>query len=63
MKKTKTVFRSSKTGKLVKEEFADTHPATTEKQVVKLIGELNVDFAREDLNQLRDKLNEVIRSL
>ena len=58
----KTIHRSSKTGQIVTEEFAETHPATTQKEEVKIGGcqKLTADFAREDLNQLRDKINEII---
>ena len=34
--KTKTIFRSSKTGKIVTERYAKSHPATTEKEQVRV---------------------------
>jgi len=33
--KTKTIYRSSVTGRIVKENYAKTHPKTTEKERVK----------------------------
>jgi hypothetical protein len=30
--KTKTVYRSAKTGRFVKKKYAESHPATTEKE-------------------------------
>ena len=35
--KTKVIYRSSKTGKIVKEEYAKKHPDITEKERVKII--------------------------
>lgn len=35
MADTKTIYRSSKTGQIVTEKFAKSHPATTEKERVK----------------------------
>ncbi|MGB7209424.1 MAG: hypothetical protein WBD27_12240 [Pyrinomonadaceae bacterium] len=34
-KATKTIYRSSKTGRIVKKTYADKHPATTEKERVR----------------------------
>lgn len=49
-----------KTTKKVKEEVVATLGQATPKA---RISELTGDFGREDLNLLRDKLNEVIKSL
>ena len=63
----KTIHRSSKTGKLVTEEFAEEHPATTETEKVEVkesvrepIGMLSANFGQEDLNKMVDKINEII---
>lgn len=34
--KTKTIYRSSKTGRIVKEEYAKKHPDITEKERIKV---------------------------
>lgn len=34
--KTKTIYRSSVTGRIVKKTYADKHPKTTEKERVKV---------------------------
>lgn len=36
LNKTKTIYRSSKTGKIVKEEYAKKHPNITEKERIKI---------------------------
>lgn len=59
--KKKTLHRSSKTGKIVTEKFAKEHPATTQKETMRNIALIEMDFGREDLNMLRDKINEIIR--
>ena len=33
---TKTIYRSSKTGRIVREDYAKKHPATTEKERVRV---------------------------
>jgi hypothetical protein len=35
--KTKTIYRSSVTGELVKKSYAENHPRTTEKERVKVV--------------------------
>lgn len=60
MPKKKTLARSSKTGKIVTKEFAEEHPATTQVEIVSSIAPLTDNFDREDLNKLRDKINEII---
>ena len=49
MSKTKNVVVDEVEGEKVKEV------------VVSKIGQINVDFSREDLNGLRDKVNELIK--
>jgi hypothetical protein len=36
MAKTKTIYRSSKTGRIVTEKYAKSHPNTTEKEKVRI---------------------------
>ncbi len=36
MAKTKTIYRSSVTGRIVKKTYADKHPKTTEKEKVRV---------------------------
>lgn len=67
MPKKKVIHRSSKTGKLVTEQFADTHP-TTEKEVVDVEAKYDIQvvgqrFASDDLNAVVDKVNEIILRL
>lgn len=68
MPKKKVIHRSSETGKLVTGEFANSHPTTTEKEVIivpekKEISEITNSFGNGELNELKDKINEIIRFL
>lgn len=64
----KKIHRSSKTGKIVTEKFADAHPATTQEETScpscrHAISEVTESFGNGEVNILRDKINEIIRAI
>ena len=61
--KKKVLHRSSKSGKIVTEEFADHHPATTQEETVTpKIACIDESFGG-NMDTLKDKINELINHI